>query len=121
MLTHGRPITSILFEIVTISHSLFKCNYLKNKKYFLSFSFPLRNLHQILSIFKKKKIVVANIFPKLTTVQDSVRPLTKKHRVRTSFHNELVKVAQALAKSSLKHFYHIIPLPLGEKIRKIYP
>ena len=121
MLTHGLPNTCILFGIVRICRCLFRCNYLKNKKHFPSFLLPLRNLHQILIIFKKKKIVVANIFPKLTTFQDSVRPLTKKHRVRTSFHNEHVKVAQALAKPSLKHFYQIIPLPLGEKIRKIYP
>ena len=64
---------------------------------------------------------MANIFSKLTTVQDSVGPLTKKHRVRTSLHNEHVKVAQARAKSSLKHFYHIISSLLGEKIRKIHP
>ena len=66
--THGLPITSILFRIVNICHSLFKCNYLKNKKYFIGFLFHLWNLHQILKIFKKKKIVIANVFPKLTTV-----------------------------------------------------
>ena len=66
--THGLPITSILFRIVNICRSVFKCNYLKNKKHLLGFLFHLWNLHQILNIFKKKKILVANIFPKLTTV-----------------------------------------------------
>ena len=55
-------------RIRRICRSLFKCNYLKNKKHFLGFSFHLWNLHQILNIFEKKKILIANIFPKLTTV-----------------------------------------------------
>ena len=68
LITHGLPITSILFRIVRICHSLFKSSYLKNKKHFLGFLFHLCNLHQILNIFKKKKILIANIFPKLATV-----------------------------------------------------
>ena len=66
--THGLAITSILFQIVGIYRSLFKWNYLQNKKHFLSFLFLLWNLHQVSNIFKKKKIVVANVFPKLTAV-----------------------------------------------------
>ena len=63
----GLLITSIMFRIVRIWRSLFKCNFLKNKKHFLSFIFHLWNLHQISNIFKKKKIVIADVFPKLTT------------------------------------------------------
>ena len=63
----GLLITSIMFRIVRICRSLFKCNFLKNKKHFLSFIFHLWNLHQISNIFKKKKIVIADAFPKLTT------------------------------------------------------
>ena len=63
----GLLITSIMFRIVRICRSLFKCNFLKNKKHFLSFIFHLWNLHQISNIFKKKKIVIADVFPKLTT------------------------------------------------------
>ena len=40
----------------------------QNKKHFLGFLIHLWNLHQILNIFKKKKILIANVFPKLTTV-----------------------------------------------------
>ena len=76
--THGLPITSILFRIVNICRSVFKCNYLKNKKHLLGFLFHLWNLHQILNIFNKKKIVIANVFPKLRTGSDLVRPLTNK-------------------------------------------
>ena len=64
----GLPITSILFRIVRICRSLFKSSYLKNKKHFLGFLFHLWNLHQILNFFKKKNIVIANVFPNLTTV-----------------------------------------------------
>ena len=68
LLTHGLPITSILFRIVRICRSLFKSSYLKNRKHFLGFLFHCWNLHQISNIFKQKKIVIANVFPKLTTV-----------------------------------------------------
>ena len=66
--THGLPITSILFRFVRICRSQFKSNYVKNKRYFVDFLFHLWNLHQTLNIFKKKKILIANVFPKLTTV-----------------------------------------------------
>ena len=67
-LTHGVPIKSILFRFVRICRSLFKSSYLKNKKDSLSFLFHLWNLHQILNVFEKKKILIANAFPNLTTV-----------------------------------------------------
>ena len=54
----------------------------------------------MLNNFKKKKIVIANVFPKLTTVSHLVRPLTKKHRFRTSLDSQHVKVSQTLVKSS---------------------
>ena len=72
LLTHGLPITRILFRIVRLSSFLFKCNYLKKEKHFVSFFCHLRNLYQILNFFKKKKIVIANVFPKLRTVKDLV-------------------------------------------------
>ena len=87
-LTHGLPITSILFRIVRICRSLFKSSYLKNKKHFLPFFFHLWNLHQISNIFKKKKIVIGNVFPKLATVQVLVTPLTIQHRLKTSFDSQ---------------------------------
>ena len=68
LLIHERPITSILFRIVRNCPSRFKSNYLKNKKHFLRFLLHLWNLHQIWNVFKKKKIVMANVFPKLATV-----------------------------------------------------
>ena len=66
--THGVPITSILFPILNICRSPFKCNYMKNKNDFLGFWFILLNIHQILNFFKKNNIVIANVFPKWKTV-----------------------------------------------------
>ena len=66
--THGLPITSILFGFLRICRSQFKRNYLKNKRYFLGFLFQLWNVHQILNISNKEKILIANVLPKLRTV-----------------------------------------------------
>ena len=66
-------------------------------------------------------IVIANVFPKLQTVQDLVRPLSKKRRVITSFESHHVKRSQALVKSSWEHFYHIFPSPWREMIWETFP
>ena len=121
LLTHGLSITSILFRIVRICRSLFKSSYLKSKKHFLGFLFNLWNLHQILNNFQKKKIVIANVFPKLATVQGLVTPLTIQRRLKTSFDSEHVRRYQTLIKSSWEHFYHIFSSLCGEIIWKISP
>ena len=90
-----------------ICGSLFKSSYLQNKKHFLGFLFHWRNLHQILNIFKKKNIVIANVFPKLSTVQGFVTPLTIQRHLKTSFDSQHVKQFQTLVKSSWEHFYQI--------------
>ena len=115
------PIRSILFPIVRICPSVFKSSYLKNKKHFLGFLFHLWNLHQIWNIFKKKKIVIANIFPKLGIVQCLITPLTIQRRLKTSFDSQHVRRYQTLVKSSWEHFYHIFSSLWGEIIWKISP
>ena len=119
MLRHGLPITSILFRIVRICRSLFKSSYLKNKNHFLGFLFHLWNLHHISNIFKKRKIVIANVFRKLVTVQGLVTALTIQRRLKTSFDSQDVKRFQTLVKSSWEHFYHIFSSLWGEMIWKI--
>ena len=119
LLTHGLLITSILFQIVRICRSLFKSSSLKNKKHFLSFLLHLWNLHQISNIFKKKKIVIANVFPKLATVQGLVTPLTIQRRLKTTFDSQHVKEFQKQVKSCWEHFYHIFSPLWGEMIYKI--
>ena len=87
--------------------SLFKCKYLRNGKVFLNFLFHLWNLHQILNIFKKKMIAIANVFPKLQTAKDLIKKLSTKCRFRTSFKSQNVNECQTLVKSAWEHFYHI--------------
>ena len=45
-------------------------------------------------------IFIAIAFPKLQTVKDSVRPLSKKRRFRTPFESQHVKGHQTFVKSS---------------------
>ena len=93
----------------------------KKKKKFLSFLFHLWDLHQISNIFNKGKIVIANVFPKLTTVEGLVTPLTIHRRLKTSFDSQHVKRFQTLVKSSWDQFYHIFSTLCGEIIWKISP
>ena len=64
----------IMFKIVRICNSQFKSNYLKNEKAFLNFLLHFWNLHQYLNILNKRMIVIADVFPKLQTVEVLVRP-----------------------------------------------
>ena len=120
-LTHGLPITSILFRIVRICRSLFQSSYIRNKKHIPGFLFHLWNLHQILNIFKQMTIVIGNLFPKLAIVQGLVTPLTIQRSLKTSFDSQHVKRFQTLVKSSWKHFSHIFSSLWGEIIWKISP
>ena len=44
-------------------------------------------------------IVIPTFFQKLQTVKDLVKPLSKKHRFRTTFDSQHVKRSQTLVKS----------------------
>ena len=121
LLTHGLLITSILFRIVRICRSLFKSSYLKNKRHFLGYLFKLWNLHQILNNFKQKKILIANVFPKLATVQGLVTPVTIQRGLKTSFDSQHVKRFLTQVKSSCEIFSHIFSSLRGEIIWKISP
>ena len=101
------PIRTIPLRILGICSSLIKWSYLKNWKIFLNFLFHLWNLHQILNIFKKKMIVIANVFPKLQTAKYLVKPLSGKLRFRTSFESQRVNRYQTVVKSAWEHSYHI--------------
>ena len=52
-------------------------------------------------------IVIATSFRKLQSVKDLVRPLSKKHRLRTPFDSQHVKGYQILLKSAWENFHHI--------------
>ena len=87
-------------------------------KLFLKFLFHLWNLHKIVNIFRKRNIVIANVFPKLQTVKDLFRQLSKKSRFRTSFATTQVKGSQTLVKSTWEHFYYTFSSIWGKVIWK---
>ena len=69
-LTYWLPIKSILFFIGTIQRYQFRCNYLRNKKFFIIFLLHFWNLFYILDILKKKKMTLtAFVFPKVHTLK----------------------------------------------------
>ena len=70
---------------------------------------------------KKKKIVIANVFPKLATVHGFVTPLTIQLRLKTSFDSQHVKWFETLWKSWWEHFCHIFPSLWGGIIWKTSP
>ena len=110
---------SILFKIVRICNSQFKCTYLKSEKLFLNFLFIFWNLHQILNILKKRIILIANEFPKLDTVKIFLRPLSKKRRFRTPFYSQHVEASQIRSKSPWERFYHVFSSFSGKLISKM--
>ena len=52
-------------------------------------------------------MVIANVFLKLQTVKNFVRPLCKKRRFGTRFDTQHDKVSQILAEFPCEHFYHV--------------
>ena len=113
--------TAILFRILRVCGSLFKCNYVKNEKLSQNFFFHWWNLNQILNSLKKKKIVIAYVFPKLQNVKDLVRPLPKKQCLRTSLESQHVKASETIVKSAWDYFYQIFLSIWNEIIWKRSP
>ena len=113
--------TNILFKIARICHSQFKWNYLENEKHFLNFLFHFWTLHQILNILKENIIVIANVFPKLLTVKNLYRILSKRQRFRAWCDSQHVKRSQILAKCPWEHFYHVFSSFSGKLIWKMAP
>ena len=111
----------ILIKIVRIFNCQFKCNYLKNEKLFLNFFMHFSSLHQILDILKEKIIIIANLFLKLQTVKNFLRPLSKKRRFRTGFDSQHVKPSQIHGKSPWERFYHVFSSFSGKSIWKMSP
>ena len=108
--------TSFLFGTVRICRSLFKRNYLKKEKLFLSSLFHFSNLQQILKILKKEKLVIANELPILHSQR-----LGNKHHFGTSFDSQHVKVSETLVEPAREHFYDIFSSSWGKMIWKMSP
>ena len=69
LLTHWLPMKSILFFIGTIQRYQLRCNYLRNKKLFLSLLLPFWNVDSSLNIWYKKMTLVDFVFSKLRTLK----------------------------------------------------
>ena len=113
--------TYILFKIARICHSQFKCKYLENEKLLLNFLFHFWNLHHILNVLKENMIVITNVFPKLQTAKNLLRPFSKKPCFRTRLDSQHVKASQILAKSPWEHFSHVFLSFSGKLIWKLPP
>ena len=59
--------------------------------------------------------VIANVFPKLQTVKNFVRPPCKKRRLGTHFETQHLKVSWILQKSPWEHVYDVF-LSFWEKL-----
>ena len=57
---------------------------------------PFGNLDSILNIFKKNMALIADVFPKLRTLKDVVRYMSKKSRFRGHYDRHHGKKAQRL-------------------------
>ena len=66
-------------------------------------------------------IVIANVFPKLQTVKNLVRLLSKKRSFRTRFDCQHVKGSQILRKSQWDRFFHVFPSFSENLIWKMFP
>ena len=66
-------------------------------------------------------ILLANVFPILQTVKDFVRPLSRKHRFKTSLDSQHVKMSQTLVKAVWENFYHIFSSLWTEMISQVPP
>ena len=64
---------------------------------------------------KKKIMVIANVFPKLQTVENFDRPPCKKHPFGSRFDRQHVKVSHILAKSPWELFHRVF-LSFWEKL-----
>ena len=115
LLRHWLPMTSTLFGIVRISHSLFKGNYIRYEKLFLFFWSIYGIFMRFQTFSKKKKIVIANVFRKLQTVKGLVGAFSKKAHFRSSFQSQYVKWSQTVLKLAWGQFHQIF-LSLWEKI-----
>ena len=93
----------------------------KKQKSFSRFFIPFMESPSNFEHFQTNKIVIANVFPKLATVQGLDTPLTIQQRLKTFFNSQHVKWFQTLVKSSWDDFYHIFLALQGEMTWKISP
>ena len=92
---------------------------LKTKNMFVVFYTKYGISIKFWKIFQKKKLLIANVFPKLATVEGLVTPLAIERRLKTSFDSQHVKRFQTLVKSSWEHVSHIFSSMRRQMVSKI--
>ena len=107
MLTHWLSRTSTLFLTEAIYYNIFRCNYLRNKKYFLNFFLHFSYLDSNLKFFKKEMSLRADAFLKLRTPNNVIIQMSEMSRFRGLFDKLHGNRAETLLKSERHHLYHI--------------
>ena len=93
----------------------------KTKSFFSIFCSIYWNLRHILNILKEKMIVIPNVFPKLQTVKNLFRTLSKGRRFSVCFDSQHVKASEILVKSPWARFYNVFSSFSGKLICKTSP
>ena len=88
--------TSIPFLVETIECKLFRCIYLKNKRYFPNFFSAFFESAFNFEHFEKKMTLIAYVFPKLPTTKNLLRQMSKSSRFREPVDRRHSKRAEAL-------------------------
>ena len=78
----------------------------KQRKTFSPFFVPFLQSTSNFKHLKEKMIVIANVFPKLQTVKNRFRTLSKRRHFRWCLDSQHVKASQILAKSPWQRFNH---------------
>ena len=103
-LTRERLMRCIVAIIERNSCKKFQRNYLKKEKAFLELRLRFSNAHKILSILKKKTILITLIFPELLIPKHVVTWMPKSSSFRTPFEVKRGKGSKTLLKSTRQHF-----------------
>ena len=91
-------------------------------KAFSHFFLPFLESSSNFKYFEKKEMmVIANVFRKLQSVKNFIKPLCKQHRFGTRFDRQHVKMSQILAKSPWERFYHVFSSFREKLIWKMSP
>ena len=90
-------------------------------KTFSQFFVPFLESPSNFKHFKKKMMVIANVFPNFQTVKNFVTPLYQNWPFGTHIDSRPLKVSQILAKSPWQHLYHFSSSFWGKFIWKISP
>ena len=101
--------TSILAAICSIFCNNFKRYYLKNGRLFLDFLLHFWNVHEIYNILKKRKSVIALLFPKLLSRKEVATETSKRSCFRTPFGNQRVNGFQTPLNVARHHLYPLFP------------